>query len=138
MICTVEHFLSGLLLSGHLLNLAADSMLILQKLWAVHWVWPIIAYIFLLYSEIRTSLSYRRPIIPRCPDKRGLTVPQVPIFNVSVPQINFSIHPSQKLTIKVQKFCSLFRDEKKGICLASMCIMFLMLLLISLSDYNSL
>ena len=26
-------------------------------------------------SEIRTNLSYGHPLIPRCPDKRGLTVP---------------------------------------------------------------
>ena len=64
---------------GTSLNRAADSlyfMLILQKLWAVQWVWPIIAYVFILYSEIRTNLSYGHPliIIPRRPDKRGLTV----------------------------------------------------------------
>ena len=29
---------------------------------------------FVLYSEIRTNLSYGHPLIPRCPDKRGLTV----------------------------------------------------------------
>ena len=40
-------------------------MLILQKLWAVQWVWPIIAY---------TNLSYGHPLIPRRPDKRGFTV----------------------------------------------------------------
>ena len=50
-------------------------MLTLQKLWAVQWVWPIIAYVFILYSEIRTNLSYGHPLIPRHPDKRGLTVP---------------------------------------------------------------
>ena len=62
---------------GTSLNRAADSlyfMLILQKLWAVQWVWPIIAYTFILYSEIRTILSYGHPLIPRCPDKRGFTV----------------------------------------------------------------
>ena len=32
-------------------------------------------YIYnLLYSEIRTNLSYGHPLIPRCLDKRGLTV----------------------------------------------------------------
>ena len=31
-------------------------MLILQKLWVAQWVWPIIAYTFILYSEIRTIL----------------------------------------------------------------------------------
>ena len=62
---------------GTSLNRAADSlyfMLILQKLWTVQWVWPTIAYIFVLYSEIRTTLSYRHPLIPRCPDKGGFTV----------------------------------------------------------------
>ena len=62
---------------GTSLNRAADSlsfMLILQKLWVVQWVWPTIAYIFMLYSEMRTNLSYGHPLIPRCPDKRGLTV----------------------------------------------------------------
>ena len=49
-------------------------MLTLQKLWAVQWVWPIIAYVFILFSEIRTNLSYGHPLIPRRPDKRGLTV----------------------------------------------------------------
>ena len=49
-------------------------MLTLQKLWAVQWVWPIIAYVFALYSQIRTNLSYGHPLIPRRPDKRGLTV----------------------------------------------------------------
>ena len=37
------------------LNQAADSpyfMLTLQKLWAIQWVWPIRAYVFVLYSEI--------------------------------------------------------------------------------------
>ena len=29
---------------------------------------------FVLYSEIRTNLSYGHPLIPRHPDKRGLTV----------------------------------------------------------------
>ena len=37
-------------------------------------MWPTIAYIFMLYSEMRTNLSYGHPLIPRCPDKRGLTV----------------------------------------------------------------
>ena len=37
-------------------------------------MWPIRAYVFILYSEIRTNLSYGHPLIPRCPDKRGLTV----------------------------------------------------------------
>ena len=49
---------------GTSLNRAADSlyfMLIFQKLWAVQWVWSIIAYIFILYSEIRTNLSYGHP-----------------------------------------------------------------------------
>ena len=62
---------------GTSLNRAADSlyfMLILQKLWASQWVWPIIAYVFILYSEIRTNLSYGQPLIPRRPDKRGFTV----------------------------------------------------------------
>ena len=62
---------------GTSLNWAADLpyfMLMLQKLWAVQWVWPIIAYVFILYSEIRTNLSYGHPLIPRRPDKRGLTV----------------------------------------------------------------
>ena len=54
---------------GTSLNRAADSlyfMLILQKFWAVQWVWPVIAYIiiFILYSEIRTNLSYGHPLIP--------------------------------------------------------------------------
>ena len=51
---------------GTSLNRAADLpyfVLILQKLWAVQWVWPIIAYIFILYSEIRTNLSYGHPLI---------------------------------------------------------------------------
>ena len=67
---------------GTSLNRAADSlyfMLILQKLWAVQWVWPIIAYTFVLYSEIRTTLSYGYPLIPRRPDKRGFTVPTLVI-----------------------------------------------------------
>ena len=62
---------------GTSLNRAADLpyfMLTLQKLWAVQWVWPIIAYVFILYSEIRTNLSYGHPLIPRCPDKRDFTV----------------------------------------------------------------
>ena len=62
---------------GTSLNRAADLpyfMLTLQKLWAVQWVWPITAYMFILYSEIRTNLSYRHPVIPRHPDKSGLTV----------------------------------------------------------------
>ena len=62
---------------GTSLNRAADLpyfMLMLQKLRAVQWMWPIIAYVFILYSEIRTNLSYRHPVIPRRPDKRGLTV----------------------------------------------------------------
>ena len=57
---------------GTSLNRAADLpyfMLMLQKLWAVQWVWPIIAYVFILYS-----VSYGHPLIPRRPDKRGLTV----------------------------------------------------------------
>ena len=49
-------------------------MLILQKFWAIQWVWPIIAYVFILYSEMRTILSYGHPLVPRRPDKRGLTV----------------------------------------------------------------
>ena len=40
----------------------------------MQWVWPIIAYVFILYSEIRTNLSNGHPLIPRRPDKRGLTV----------------------------------------------------------------
>ena len=32
----------------------------------------IIAYVFVLRSEIRTNLSYGHPLIPRCPDKRNL------------------------------------------------------------------
>ena len=54
---------------GTSLNRAADSLyfiLILQKLWAVQWVWPI--------YWIRTNLSYKHPLIPRHSDKRGLTV----------------------------------------------------------------
>ena len=31
-------------------------------------------YTFILYSEIRTNLSYGHPLIPRCLDKRGFTV----------------------------------------------------------------
>ena len=49
-------------------------MLTLQKLWAVQWVWLITAYAFILYSEIRTNLSYGHPLIPRRLDKRALTV----------------------------------------------------------------
>ena len=49
-------------------------MLTLQKLWAVQWAWPIVAYVLILYSEIRTNLSYGHPLIPRRPDKRGFTV----------------------------------------------------------------
>ena len=59
---------------GTSLNRAADSLhfiLILQKLWAAQWVWPIIA---IMYSEIQTNLSYGHPLIPRHPDKRGFTV----------------------------------------------------------------
>ena len=62
-----------LLLRPHLL--AADLpyfMLTLHKLWTVQWVWPITAYVFILYSEIWTNLSYGQPIIPRRPDKRGI------------------------------------------------------------------
>ena len=62
---------------GTSLNRAADLpyfMLTLHKLWAVQWVWPITAYEFILYSEIRTNLSYGHPLIPRHPNKRGLTV----------------------------------------------------------------
>ena len=62
---------------GTSLNRAADLpyfMLTLQKLWAVQWVWPITAYVFILHSEIRTNLSYGHPLIQRRPDKRGLTV----------------------------------------------------------------
>ena len=62
---------------GTSLNQAADLpyfVLILQKLWAVQWVWPIIAYTFILHFEIRTNISYGHPLIPRHPDKRGLTV----------------------------------------------------------------
>ena len=62
---------------GASLDRAADLpyyMLTLQKLWAIQWVWPITAYVFILYSEIRTNLSYGHPLIPRRPDKRGLTV----------------------------------------------------------------
>ena len=55
-------------------------MLMLQKLWAVQWVWPIIAYVFILYSEIWTNLSYGHPLIPRRPDKRGLTVIGLPEY----------------------------------------------------------
>ena len=36
-------------------------------------MWPIIAY-NIIYSEIRTNLSYGHPLIPRRPDKRGLTI----------------------------------------------------------------
>ena len=39
---------------GTSLNRAADSlyfMLMLQKLWAVQWVWPITAYVFKLHSR---------------------------------------------------------------------------------------
>ena len=49
---------------GTSLNRAADLpyfMLTLQKLWAIKWVWPIAAYLFILYSEIRTNLSYGHP-----------------------------------------------------------------------------
>ena len=51
-------------------------MLTLQKLWAIQWVWPITAYVFLSYSEIRTNLRYMygHRLFPGCPDKRGLTV----------------------------------------------------------------
>ena len=59
---------------GTSLNRAADLpyfMLTLQKLWAIQWVWPITAYVFILYSEIRTNLSYGHPLIPR----RCFTVP---------------------------------------------------------------
>ena len=62
---------------GTYLYLAADLpyfMLTLQKLWAIQWVWPIIAYVFILYSEIWINLSYGHPLVPRRPDKRGLTV----------------------------------------------------------------
>ena len=62
---------------GTSLNRAADSLyftLILQKLWAAQWVWPIIAYVFILHSEIRTNLSYGHPLIPRYPDKRDVAV----------------------------------------------------------------
>ena len=40
---------------GTSLNRAADLpyfMLTLQKLWTVQWVWPITAYVFILYCEI--------------------------------------------------------------------------------------
>ena len=57
-------------------------MLTLQKLWAVQWVWPITAYVFILYSEIRTNLSYGHPRILRCPDKRGWTVHKTECSNV--------------------------------------------------------
>ena len=76
-ISTVEPLRYGPLRYGTSLNRAADLpyfMLTLQKLWAVQWVWPIIAHVFILYSEIRTNLSYGHPLIPRRPDKRGLTV----------------------------------------------------------------
>ena len=68
---------------GTSLNRALYFMLILQKLWAVQWVWPIIAYTFILYSEIQTTLSYGHPLIPRRPDKRGFTVP-ISITNSSI------------------------------------------------------
>ena len=67
---TVKPLLSGLLS----LNRASDLpilMLTLQKMWAVEWVWPITAYVFIL---IRTNLGYGHLLIPWCPDKRGLTV----------------------------------------------------------------
>ena len=41
---------------------------------AIQWVWPITAYVFISYYEIRTNLSYGHPLIPRCPEKKGLTV----------------------------------------------------------------
>ena len=54
---TVKPVRYGHLRYGNLpqLNRAADLpyiMLILQKLWAVQWVWPFTAYAFILYSEI--------------------------------------------------------------------------------------
>ena len=58
-------------------------MLILQKLWAVQWVWPIVAHTFILYSEIRTTPSYGHPLIPRRPDKRGFTVYHCPCGMIS-------------------------------------------------------
>ena len=59
--------------TGTSLNRATDYMLTLQKLWAVQWVWPITAYVFVLHSEMQTSPSYGHPLIPRHSDKRGLT-----------------------------------------------------------------
>ena len=48
-------------------------------------MWPTIAYKLILYSaEIWTNLSYGHPLIPRCPDKRGLTVIPFIVF-VRVP-----------------------------------------------------
>ena len=64
---------------GTSLNWAADYLYynyadLAEIVGAVQWVWPIIAYVFILYSEIRTNLSYGHPLIPRRPDKRGFTV----------------------------------------------------------------
>ena len=55
-----------------LLNQAADSlyfMLILQKLWAVQWVWPII-YSLIVFQDI----SYGHPLIPRHLGKRDFII----------------------------------------------------------------
>ena len=55
---------------GTSLNRAADSlyfMLILHKLWAVQWVWPIIAYTFILYSEIQDKSELQAPPNPKAP-----------------------------------------------------------------------
>ena len=97
---TVKPLLSGLLLSGTSLNWAADSlhfMLTLQKLWAVQWVWPIIAYVFILYSEIRTNLSYGHPLIPRRPDKRGLTVAApLPLGVIFLWRLNSRVYGTKK------------------------------------------
>ena len=44
-------------------------MLTLQKLWAIQWVWPIVAYVYL--KNRRDPIP---KVLPRHPDKRGLTV----------------------------------------------------------------
>ena len=56
-------------------------------------MWPIIAYTFILYSEIWTTLNYGHPLIPRHPDKKGFTVLRI-FSTLSLPYLVPSLPPS--------------------------------------------
>ena len=85
-------------------------MLVLQKLWAVQWPWPITAYVFILFSAIR---SYGHPLIPRRPDKRGLTVQQENGCLTRSSAYRQVSHIQQIVTLKVSSEIS---PSRNGVC----------------------